>query len=75
MRPTNEVVSIDARPHPLTIDLAKTAVIVVDMQNDFGSEGGMFHRAGIDISHIQATVAPTARVLKAARHSRMRSST
>jgi ureidoacrylate peracid hydrolase len=71
MKPTNDVVSIDARPHPLTIDLAKTAVIVVDMQNDFGSEGGMFHRAGIDISHIQAAVAPTARVLEAARHSSM----
>ena len=37
------------------------------MQNDFGSEGGMFARAGIDISGIQAAVPPTARVLKAAR--------
>jgi nicotinamidase-related amidase len=36
-------------------------VIVVDMQNDFGSRGGMFHRAGIDISMIQRAVAPTGR--------------
>lgn len=44
-----------------------TAVIVVDMQNDFGSKGGMFHRAGIDISMIQKAVAPTSKVLDAAR--------
>jgi ureidoacrylate peracid hydrolase len=44
-----------------------TAVIVVDMQNDFGSEGGMFHRAGLDVSGIKACVAPTDRVLSLAR--------
>jgi hypothetical protein len=47
------LVTIDAKPAPLTIDTAKTAVIVVDMQNDFGAEGGMFHRAGIDTSMIR----------------------
>jgi ureidoacrylate peracid hydrolase len=44
-----------------------TAVIVVDMQNDFGSKGGMFDRAGIDTSGIQEAVGPTANVLAAAR--------
>lgn len=58
---------IDAKPEPIAIDPAKAAVIVVDMQNDFGSEGGMFHRAGVDISGIQAAAAPTAKVLTAAR--------
>jgi len=33
-------VVIDARPEPLTVDLSKTAVLVVDMQNDFGANGG-----------------------------------
>jgi ureidoacrylate peracid hydrolase len=61
------VVTIDARPEPLAVDPLRTAVIVCDMQNDFGAEGGMFHRAGIPISGIQAAVAPTARVLAAAR--------
>jgi ureidoacrylate peracid hydrolase len=42
-------------------------VIVVDMQNDFGAKGGMFDRAGIDISGIQKAVGPTAKVLAAAR--------
>jgi ureidoacrylate peracid hydrolase len=49
------------------LDTAKAAVLVVDMQNDFGSAGGMFDRAGIDISVIQRAVAPTARVIAAGR--------
>ncbi len=39
------------------------------MQNDFGAKCGMFDRAGIDISGIQNTVGPIARVLAAARES------
>jgi ureidoacrylate peracid hydrolase len=64
--------TIDARPAPLEIDPTRTAVIVVDMQNDFGAAGGMFSRAGIDISGIQAAVAPTARVLDAARRANLK---
>jgi ureidoacrylate peracid hydrolase len=66
------MVTIDARPEPLVIDPSRTALIVVDMQNDFGAEGGMFHRAGIPISGIQAVVAPTARALAAARRAKIR---
>lgn len=68
-RPTKgKLVSIDAKPAPIAIDTAKTAVIVVDMENDFGSKGGMFDLAGIDISMIQKAVGPTAKVLTAARN-------
>lgn len=59
---------IDAKPQPISIDPANAAVLVVDMQNDFGSKGGMFDRAGIDISGIQRAVDPTARVIAAARN-------
>jgi ureidoacrylate peracid hydrolase len=59
-------ITLPARPAPITIDAARCAVVVVDMQNDFGSVGGMFDRAGIDIAPITAAVAPTARVLAAA---------
>ena len=61
------ILTIDAKPEPIAVDTGQTAVIVVDMQNDFGSEGGMFQRAGIDISMIRSVVAPTAKVLTAAR--------
>jgi ureidoacrylate peracid hydrolase len=64
---TGRTVQIEARPSAISIDTARTAVIVVDMQNDFGSKGGMFERAGIDISGIKKAVAPTADVLEAAR--------
>ena len=66
MRSPTQVV-VDAKPEALAIVPAQSAVIVVDMQNDFGSEGGMFAMAGIDISGIRKAIAPTARVLAAAR--------
>ena len=65
-------VSVEARPSPLTLDPAKTAVIVVDMQNDFGAEKGMFACAGIPIEEIQGAVEPTARVLATARPAGMK---
>ena len=61
-------ITIDARPNSVSFDTARTAVIVVDMQNDFGAKGGMFDLAGIDISGIQKAITPTARVISAARH-------
>jgi ureidoacrylate peracid hydrolase len=61
------VVSLAAKPEPIRLDPAKAAVIVIDMQNDFATKGGMLDRAGTDISIIQKAVAPTARVLAAAR--------
>jgi ureidoacrylate peracid hydrolase len=51
----------------LQVHTDRTAVVVVDMQNDFASSGGMFDRAGIDVRDIQAIVAPTATLLDAAR--------
>jgi ureidoacrylate peracid hydrolase len=69
MTSTNTLVMIEAKPEPTTIDLARTAVVVVDMQNDFGDEGGMFYRAGRDISSIRQAIVPTARVLAASRTS------
>jgi ureidoacrylate peracid hydrolase len=58
---------LSAKPSPISIDPDRTAVIIVDMQNDFGSKGGMFDQAGLDISGIQNVVDPTARTLATAR--------
>ncbi len=60
------ILTLAAEPEPITIDAATTAVLVIDMQNDFGSKGGMFDRAGIDISMIHRAVGPTAQVLASA---------
>ena len=66
---SGRIVTLDAAPAPLPLDTRRTAVLVIDMQNDFGSIGGSFHRAGIDISMIRAAVPPTASALQAARRS------
>jgi ureidoacrylate peracid hydrolase len=58
---------IDANPEPIMIDIGRTTVIVVDMQNDFGSDGGLMQRAGFDLSLIRAAIPPTVRALGAAR--------
>ena len=65
--PENEMVTFNAKPEPIAINPARTAVIVVDMENDFVAKGGMFDRAGADISGAQKAIAPTAKVLAAAR--------
>lgn len=67
VRAQNRIVTIQAKPHALPIDVASSVVVVIDMQNDFGTEGGMFHRSGIDISMIQRAIGPTRKVLTAAR--------
>jgi ureidoacrylate peracid hydrolase len=64
-------VIVDARPEALAIDSRRTAVVVVDMQNDFGAEGGMFARAGIPTAAIAAAVYRIAQVLDAARRAGM----
>jgi ureidoacrylate peracid hydrolase len=63
----HRLINLNAEPEPLELDLNRTAVIVVDMQNAFCSEGGMFSFGGRDISHITKTIAPIQRVLYAAR--------
>ena len=66
------IVTLAATPRDVELDLAKTAVMVVDMQNDFGSEDGMFDRAGFDISIVQRAIPPTAKVVAAARNAGMK---
>ena len=54
---------INAKPAPIEIDLTRTAVIVVDMQNAFLSEGGMFSEAGYDISGAASVIEANAGLL------------
>jgi ureidoacrylate peracid hydrolase len=59
--------TLEARPEPLEIDLDRTAVICVDMQNAFVREGGMFDLAGWPTAGARATIEPARRVVEAAR--------
>ena len=65
------LVTVAARRQPLSFDPRRTAVIVLDMQNDFGTDGGMFDRAGVPMDGIKALIAPIAEVLRQARAAAM----
>ena len=68
----HDVFTVEARPAPVSFRASQTAVIVVDMQNDFGSPDGMFGRPGVDLTGIRATIEPTRRVLASARRAGMK---
>jgi nicotinamidase-related amidase len=53
------------------IDPARTALVVVDMQNDFCDAAGYYGRAGRDISALAAAVEPVAGLLDRAREAGM----
>ena len=53
--------------HAEILDPNHTAVLVVDMQNDFCSPGGVFAQCGHDIAAVHGVVAPIGRLLEAAR--------
>jgi len=63
----SEYVSLPASPEPLTLKASETAVIVVDMQNAYATEGGYVDIAGFDVGGAAAAVAQTKKVLDAAR--------
>ena len=61
------MVPLAAKPEPVVVDLAQTALVVVDMQNAFLSKGGMFDLAGFDMSGAEKTIEVNQRVLTAVR--------
>ena len=65
--PGGRLVTIEAKPEPITIDTTRSAALVVDMQNDFAAKGGMLDRAGIDISVNRSAAEPTSRALSSMR--------
>ena len=46
---------------------AHTALLVVDVQNDFVANDGFFHRIGADVGMIQRSIPPLARLIDCAR--------
>jgi ureidoacrylate peracid hydrolase len=56
--PSSVVVTVEARPQTVTLDLAKTAVIVVDMQNDFCHPDGWLASIGVDIAPARTPIGP-----------------
>jgi ureidoacrylate peracid hydrolase len=67
----SRTLSIPARPELLPLDPARTAVLVVDMQNAFASRGGYLDLFGVDVSGAPAVIARTRQVLTASRQAGM----
>lgn len=63
----SESVTLPARPEPITLKPSETAVVVVDMQNAYSTEGGYVDLAGFDISGAKGTIANIKKTLDAAR--------
>ena len=61
------MVTLPARPEPLRVSADETAIIVIDMQNAYASEGGYVDLAGFDISGAAGTIGQIAKVLETAR--------
>ncbi|MBZ2198163.1 cysteine hydrolase family protein [Occultella gossypii] len=60
-------VTIPAQPQRLTLDLARTAVLVIDMQNDFCHPDGWLGGIGVDVSGTAAPAGALAGLLPALR--------
>ncbi len=60
-------ITIEATPQKVLIDLNKTAIIVIDMQNDFCMSGGWLNSLGVDITPTRKPIDPLKRVTAALR--------
>jgi len=62
------MVTLQARPQEIEIDIQRTAIVVVDMQNAYASKGGMLDLGtGIDEARVGRVIAANQRLLPAAR--------
>jgi ureidoacrylate peracid hydrolase len=67
MRQSAQSITLPARPEPIAVDPATTAVVVIDMQNAYASKGGYLDLAGFDISGAPAVIRNIQAVLQTAR--------
>jgi len=64
---SGRMVTLPARPEPIRVSADETAIVVIDMQNAYASEGGYVDLAGFDIAGAAGTIGQIAKVLETAR--------
>ena len=58
---------VDAQPYEFEFEPTSTALVIIDMQRDFVDPGGFGEALGNDVSLLRKAIAPTRKVLDAAR--------
>jgi len=58
---------LDIPPYSMALNLERTALIVIDMQNDFCTLGGFADRMGYDVRYTQTPIQPLQRLLQVMR--------
>jgi nicotinamidase-related amidase len=61
------MVTVSAEPEALTVDIEKTAVVIIDMQRDFLEPGGFGETLGNDVALLGAAIEPCKALLRGAR--------
>src|SRR5690348_13882860 len=64
---TPRPIRVEADSKSLTLDLARTAIIVIDMQNDFCHPAGWLAHIGVDVAPARAPIGPLTKLLPALR--------
>lgn len=64
-------VRVAAQPNPVVFDAARTALLVIDMQNDFCAPGGWFDSRGIDLAPARNVIKPINAMLAGARKAKL----
>lgn len=59
--------TVRAEPYEFAFEPGRVALVIIDMQRDFVDPGGFGEALGNDVSLLRRAIAPTARVLAAAR--------
>jgi len=67
LAPAPVPVTIACAPQHVTVDLLRTAIIVIDMQNDFCAPGGWVDHLGADFRPDRKPIEPLQRMLPALR--------
>ncbi len=63
--------TVRAEPYEFAFEPGQVALVIIDMQRDFVDPGGFGEALGNDVSLLRRAIAPTARVLAAARQAGM----
>ena len=64
-------IAVETRSKSVRFDLARSAIIVIDMQNDFCHPEGWLASIGVDVTSARAPIAPLQRLLPVLRNQRV----